>query len=90
VGRYRQAAIGRIVAFRCRGVTLKLDGRETTQPKTVLVAVALGTESGTTERSRAIDLARSAHGVVRYNRFESTMLPLLAYPSPCQAARYRC
>ena len=62
----------------------------TTRSKTVLIVVALGTVSGAPSRSRANDFAGSAHGVVRYNRFGSTMLPLLAYPSPGQAARYRC
>jgi diacylglycerol kinase (ATP) len=45
-GRYLWSVLQLLPGFRCREVTLKLDGREAIQSKTVLVAVALGTTYG--------------------------------------------
>lgn len=45
-GRYLWSVLRLLPGFRCREVTLKLDGQEIVESKTVLVAVALGTTYG--------------------------------------------
>ncbi|HEX6708915.1 MAG TPA: diacylglycerol kinase family protein [Rubrobacter sp.] len=45
-GRYLWSVLRLLPGFRCREVTLKLDGRDVVESKTVLVAVALGTTYG--------------------------------------------
>jgi diacylglycerol kinase (ATP) len=45
-GRYLWSVLRLLPGFRCRVVTLKLDGRDVVESKTVLVAVALGTTYG--------------------------------------------
>jgi diacylglycerol kinase (ATP) len=45
-GRYLWSVLRLLPGFRCREVTLKLDGRDLVESKTILVAVALGTTYG--------------------------------------------
>jgi len=45
-GRYLWSVLQLLPGFQCREVTLRLDGKEAIQSKTVLVAVALGTTYG--------------------------------------------
>ncbi|HJQ29814.1 MAG TPA: diacylglycerol kinase family protein [Rubrobacter sp.] len=45
-GRYLWSVLRLLPGFRCREVTLKLDGQDVVESKTVLVAVALGTTYG--------------------------------------------
>jgi diacylglycerol kinase (ATP) len=45
-GRYLWSVLQLLPGFQCRKVTLRLDGREAIESKTVLVAVALGTTYG--------------------------------------------